>query len=145
VKGSDAMLEMLKMAAKVSLPNSITDPRNFWLGCVGIRKDGAIVTAKNGAVHSSSIEYRTIQSAHAEGRVLRKCGRGGILYVARVAKLTRQFAMAYPCEPCQAAIRAMSVKRVIYSINESQYGIWDVAADNNRVCSEVCLDRFLYE
>ena len=134
---------MLKMAAKISLPSDVNDPRNFWLGCIGIRKDGAMVSGKNGAVHSdSSAEYRTIQTAHAEGRVLRKLGKGGTIYVARVSKLTRRIAMSYPCVHCQAAIRSRAVKKVIYTINEFQYGVWDVDSDYNRVYDESCFDKF---
>ncbi len=125
---------MLKLAAKYSLPTMDSDPRNFWLGAVGLRKDGAIVWSRNGAPYSSSVDdYRIIQESHAEGRVLRKLGKGGTIFVSRVSKKTRQLAMARPCSYCQAAINAREVKKVIYSINELQYGVWDIVNDLDKV------------
>ena len=131
-------IEMLKIAAKCSLPTMNKDPRGFWLGAVGIRDDGAIVYSRNGsAVHDdSSFNYKTVASVHAEGRILKKLGKGGVIYVARVSKLTRKLAMARPCGFCQANISAMDVKKVIYSINEFQYGVWDLEADTDKVYTE---------
>lgn len=132
------VLDMLKSAAKFSLPTIQNDPRNFWLGAVGIRQDGCIVYSRNGSAihHETAFNNRTIASVHAEGRILRKLGKGGVIYVARVSKLTRKLAMARPCGFCQANISAMNVKKVFYSINECQYGVWDLVADTDKVYTE---------
>lgn len=130
--------EMLRSAAKAAMPSINNDPRHFWLGAVGIRDDGAIVYSRNGAaMHSEdSFNHRMIPSVHAEGRLLKKLGKGGVIYVARVSKSTRKLAMARPCVFCQANISAMNVKKVIYSINEYQYGVWDLVADTDKVYTE---------
>lgn len=128
------MIEMIKLAGKISLPTTTFDPRGFWLGCVGIRQDGALVSAKNGAVHSTCVDnYQHMPSAHAEGRVLRKLGKGGTLYVARIAKSTKEYAMARPCPMCQTRIKAFGVKKVYYTINPEQYGIWTPSNDTDKV------------
>jgi tRNA(Arg) A34 adenosine deaminase TadA len=125
------MLDMLKLAATVALPTIDSDfKKNFWLGSVGIRRDNVIVSAKNGAVYSTEVEdYQLMPNAHAEGRLLRKLGKGGIVFVARVAKGTRKLAMARPCDICRSRLRAMNIVRVYYTINENQYGVWYVKKD----------------
>lgn len=124
------MINFLKLAAKVAKPNSNKDPRNFWLGCIGIRNDNVIVSSKNGPVFcTDSYVYQTIPDSHAEGRVLRKMDRGGTLYVARVHKNDGSLAIARPCIVCQIRIKAKGIKKVYYSINDFQYGIWNVKDD----------------
>jgi cytidine deaminase len=131
------MIDYFEMAGKIAIPTNEYDSlRNFWLGAVGIRRDGVVVCAKNGAVHSTNVDnYQPIRWAHAETRVLRKLGKNGILYVARVSRKTGKFAMSRPCPNCQQLIRAYSAKKVYYSINESQYGIWDPMSDTDKVCN----------
>ncbi len=74
-----------------------------------------------------------IPESHAEGRVLRKLGKRGTLYVARVTKVTREFAMSRPCPMCQNRIKAFDVKKVYYTINKDQYGVWTPDTDLDRV------------
>lgn len=125
----------LKMAAKLALPNHDNDHRNFWLAAIGIRDDGAMVSAKNGASEfSESVQQYQLQpNAHAEGRVLRKLGKRGMMYVARVAKKDGKLAMSQPCPMCQVRIKAMQIKKVYYTINESQYGIWLPESDKYKI------------
>lgn len=129
------MLDMLRKAAEAALPSHDNDQRNFWLGCIGIRDDGAIVSAKNGAVESSvTVEhYQLIPSAHAEGRLLRKLGHNGIIYVARVSRQDRSYKMSAPCPMCATRIKSFGVRKVYYTINNNQYGVWDVRKDTHRV------------
>lgn len=129
------MLEMLLKAAEVALPNDTNDLRDFWLGCVGIRQDGAIVHSKNGAIkYSTSVEnYQLVPSSHAEGRVLRKLGKCGIVFVSRVAKRDGSLAMARPCPMCQIRLRAFQTQKVFYTINQTQYGIWFPESDKDKV------------
>jgi tRNA(Arg) A34 adenosine deaminase TadA len=126
------MLEMLRLAAKIALPTTIGDARNFWVGSIGIRRDGVLVSAKNGAVTDLD-DYQLIPNSHAEGRVLRKLGKHGILFVARVAKGSQLLALSAPCSMCSVRIRSLKVKKVYYSINQYQYGLWDVCRDTHRV------------
>lgn len=128
------MLDMLKLAGEIAMPTIPDDPRNFWLGCVGIRKDGVRVTGKNGAVMSTVVDnYQLIPNSHAEGRVIRKLGRSGIVYVTRIARKNKGFAMARPCGTCQARLKAAEVERVYYTINPEQYGIWFPTEDLDKV------------
>ncbi len=128
---------MLRLAAKVALPNHDSDRRNFWLGAIGIRKDKVSVSAQNGAIayFDTIPRHQLIPNSHAEGRVLRKLGRGGIIFVSRVSRKDRTLAMAMPCQMCQVRIRSAKVEKVYYSINESQYGLWIVEKDYHRVFS----------
>jgi cytidine deaminase len=123
------MKQYLYIAAKVAIPTNDVDKRkNFYLGCVGIRKDGVIVSSRNGSTVDSTAlnvkRYILISSSHAEGRTLQKLGKEGIIFVARIFKNDHSFAMARPCGMCRNRIKALSVKKVYYSINNEQYGVW---------------------
>lgn len=128
------IVNMLMRAAEVALPTNY-DNRSFWLGCVGIRDDGAVVVAKNGAVKfSTSIEnYQLIPSSHAEGRVIRKLGSNGIVFVARVSKKDHSLSMARCCPMCETRLRSAKVKKVYYTINAEYYGLFNLKEDNDRV------------
>jgi cytidine deaminase len=123
------------MAAKIALPSIDNDQRNFFLGAVGIRDDGVLVSAKNGASEfSTSVEnYQLIPTAHAEGRLLRKLGKNGIVFVARVAKKDGGLRIAMPCDMCANLLKAAKVQKVFFTINDSQYGCWDIKKDIHRV------------
>lgn len=120
------MLRMLQMAAGVALPSNENDQRNFWLGCVGIREDGAIVSSRNGAADFSNTvkNNQLIPLSHAEGRCLRKLGKHGEIYVARVSRQDQSLKLAKPCGMCRTRIRAAQVKKVYYTINDREYGLW---------------------
>lgn len=90
--------------------------RQFRLGAVGVRTDGAIVTANN-------IPHRTRESkAHAETRLAKKLDYGSVVYVVRIYS-DGTLAMARPCRKCQSALRLKGVKRVYYSINKNEFGV----------------------
>lgn len=63
-------------------------------------------------------------SVHAEIDALRKAPRasGGILYIARVGR-SGNVGLARPCEDCQAALLAAGVKRVVYTIDDYNFGV----------------------
>lgn len=128
------MLDLLRVAAKTALPSHKGDVRQFWLGCVAVRKDGTLVKAKNGAaIIPSHTKYYGIPSSHAEGRVVRKIDKGAILYVARVRREDGCLAMARPCGMCRSIIKAKKIKKVYYTINDNQYGVFYVDKDIDRV------------
>lgn len=129
------MSNMFKLAGEIAKPTIDNDPRNFYVGCIGIRDDGTQVAAKNGAVFSTAVDnYQLLPSSHAEGRVLRKLGKNGVIYVARISKSSGGYAMARPCGMCQVRIKSFNVKKVYYSINETHYGIWLPEDDEDKVC-----------
>lgn len=127
------MRHFFELAAKVATPEHLeNDPRNFWLGAVGVRWDQKIVTAKNGAVHSTAVDdYQRVSLAHAEARLCRKLGKRGLVFVSRVARKDKSLVMARPCTGCQPILKAHGVKRVYYSINNFQYGVWNPLTDKD--------------
>jgi hypothetical protein len=127
------MIEMLEMAAEVAISDD-DDQRNFMLGGVGIRKDGARVLARNGAVYSSEVDrYFIIPQAHVEVRLLRKLGAEGTMYIARVSRKDGSMVMARPCEMCQVFLRSKHTSKVYYTISNSQYGLFLPETGRDRV------------
>lgn len=129
------MLDFLLEAAELAVPTSNTDLRSFWLGALGVRRDGVIVSSRNGAVSfSSSVQMSNVNvNSHAESRLLRKLGKDGVIFVSRVLRKDRSLAMARPCPDCQLKIRAHRVKKVYYTINDNQFGIWFPKEDKDKV------------
>jgi len=93
------------------------EERQWLLGAVGIRSDGAIVYAQNGNV---AIPTR---SAHAEYRLGKKLDKGSMVYVSRIRRDTNQFGLAKPCANCEKFLRSKGVKKVYYTISENEYGV----------------------
>lgn len=96
---------MMTMAAEISRLKE--DARHYYLGAVGIRRDGVLVASANGAHRFPESQH------HAEARVLRKLGKGGILYVVRTLA-NGDWSISTPCEGCRALIKAHRVKKVYY-------------------------------
>ncbi len=93
--------------------------RQYRIGAVGIRKDGAIVC-------SSNIPHRTPRpEAHAESRLSRKLDWGATVYVVRVLS-TGRLSVARPCKNCEAALRRKGVKKVVYSISDTEHGVMEL-------------------
>lgn len=94
------------IAAGVAIKGPIR--RAHMLGAVGVRHDGAVVTACNLA--SKDKEPR----AHAEARLSRKLDVGSVVYVARVLR-DGTFGLARPCPGCMRILRAKGVDRVFFT------------------------------
>lgn len=64
-------------------------------------------------------------SVHAEIDALKRCGnpKGAVLYIARIGR-SDNIAMAKPCKHCQKALVNAGIKRVVYTINNVEYGVW---------------------
>lgn len=129
------MLDFLYQAAQIALPSIEKDYRDYWLGAIGIRDDGVMVSAKNGAAffRTAIKSYHLLPSSHAEGRVLRKLGGGGTMFVARVSKKDGSLVMARPCGMCQVRSRSAKVVKVYYTINSSEYGVWYPDSDTDKI------------
>lgn len=121
---NDTMHPLITLAASVAVPKINNDPRNFWLGAVGVRTDGVIVSAKNGACKESLAQGSgwSFPQCHAEFRCVKKMDRGGIVYVARVAR-DGSLAMAKPCRDCETLLRNKGIRRAYYSIGPTEYGV----------------------
>ena len=74
-------------------------------------------------------DYQLIPTSHAEGRVLRKMDYGGVLYIARVKRKDYTLALSAACPMCQIKIKSKGIRKVYYTINDFQYGIWYVKKD----------------
>lgn len=111
-------MKYLELAARIAAGANWNE-KHFLLGAVAVRQDGAIITATN---------LRTVDRhhpAHAEHRILRRCGMDATLYVARVDRLGK-WAIAKPCPKCQAYIKNRNVKKVIYTVSHNTYAVWNV-------------------
>ena len=108
---------MLAMAAAVAGDNPERyDNRSFYLGAVGLRNDGVLVTAKN--IASKNI----VPTHHAEARVVRKLTPNSVVWVARVSRSNGGWTMSRPCENCQRIMRSAGVKKVVYTIAPNEWG-----------------------
>ncbi len=105
------------MAAKAALNGDTHEAtRQYWIGAVGIRKDGATVTSNN-------VPCRLQEpAAHAEYRLCRKLDRGAIVFVVRV-KRSGGLALARPCKSCREIMRVRGVRKCYYSISNNEYGV----------------------
>lgn len=114
------MLQLLQMASDVA--NRSTDIcRKAFVGAVAIRRDGVMVSSRNGSTNSNC--SAKTPSIHAEARVLRKSGHGAIVYVARVCR-DGSLALAKPCVRCQALLRSHGVKAVYYSVSNEEWEVY---------------------
>jgi len=109
---------LLERAAGVSLGGS--QDRKYYLGAIGVRTDGALVSAVNGGIANQ----RT-PSAHAETRLCRKLDFGSTVYVARTAK-NGDFAMARPCKGCILSMKRRGVRRCYYTIGPDEWGVMEI-------------------
>jgi tRNA(Arg) A34 adenosine deaminase TadA len=110
-------MKYLDLAVRIAKGGS--EYRNYLIGCVGLRTDGAIVVAPNSWTKDPE------PAAHAEARTVKKSNKGSTLYVARVHR-SGDWACAKPCVKCQALIRNKEVKRVFYTISNNEYSVWNV-------------------
>ncbi len=106
-----------RLARQIALHGDTKEAtRQYRLGAVGVRTDGAIVTASN-------VPQRTPEpNAHAEARLAKKLDWGSVVYVVRIYS-NGKLAIARPCKKCQIALRLRGVTRVYYSISETEYGV----------------------
>ncbi len=106
-----------RMARQVALRGDTKEARRqYRLGAVGVRSDGAIVI-------SSNVPHRTPEPhAHAEARLTRKLDWGSTVYVVRI-RSDGTLAMARPCRTCRGLMRLKGVKRCYYSISDTEYGV----------------------
>lgn len=103
------------------------DRRSFVLGAVAIRNDGAMVKALNGPTEAPN------RSTHAEYRVSRKMDQGAVVYVARIRLCNYEFGMSRPCPSCMKVLKSKKVRKIYYTINNQQFGIFDPINDTDRV------------
>ncbi len=107
-------MKYLELATRVAKAN--TQAKTYLFGAVAERTDRAIVVSTN--IRTQTPEH----SAHCESRLLRKCGWGATIWIARVDR-NGNWAMAKPCIKCETLIRNKGVKKVYYTIAPQEYGV----------------------
>lgn len=105
----------LELAAQVSRLKE--DDRNFYHGAVGLRRDGVLVAAQNGAPPIPTPEH------HCEFRITRKLGRDGIIFLVRTLA-DGSWGDSTPCPHCQARLIRKKVKKIYFSIGKNNYAVW---------------------
>lgn len=108
------MHKNLRIAAGISVKGNKI--RRAFLGAVGVRSDGIMVYSYNGCAENKKPEI------HAEARLSKKLDVGATVYVARTRRDDGTIAMAKPCCHCENALRHRGVKKVFYTISESEWG-----------------------
>lgn len=98
---------MVRLATDFS--NAGDRKRQFNLGAIGVRLDGAIVLSRNEASPKKN------PHAHAEARLVKKLGVDSpMVLVVRTLK-NGDLALAKPCKNCEAILRAYRVKKIFYT------------------------------
>ena len=101
------------MAAGVALEGDKI--RDYLLGAVGIRSDGAVVVSRNSPVRNR------FRQAHAEHKLSKKLDVGATVFVSRIDRLGN-LGMAKPCPDCMKVLVSRGVKRVYYTIGNNEHG-----------------------
>jgi len=117
------VVECFKKARELAL--SKKDKRSFYLGAIGIRSDGAVVSSTNGpaVMNDDKGRKKSFPKAHAEYRLARKLDVGAVVFVCRVKRGSKKIGLARPCEDCQRVLKAVGIKKVYYTINNNEYGV----------------------
>lgn len=116
--------KMLRAAASAAIQNDErgNDIRTFFLGSVGLRNDGVLVSSRNVASRDVALSH------HAEARLARKLTPQSEVWVARIRK-NGEWAMARPCASCQNKLRMAGVSRVVYTLGPDEWGVMDLKED----------------
>jgi tRNA(Arg) A34 adenosine deaminase TadA len=106
--------ELARKVAEKGDSNGIK--RQYRLGAIGVRTDGATVCASN--ISSRAPHPR----AHAEARLTRKLDVGSIVYVVRITR-AGLLTSARPCGACRQIMLQRGIARCYYSVSEDEYGV----------------------
>lgn len=97
--------------------NGIGPQRNFMIGSVGVRNDGAMVKSLN-----SPTEHPN-RNIHAEKKLCQKLDYNAVVYVVRIKHQDGSFGISRPCADCLKALISKRVKRIYYTIDDRSYGV----------------------
>lgn len=101
------IINLIKKAGAFAIKRE--DYRDFLVGAVAVRADGAIVVSRNGNT------LKPVHASHAENRLMKKAGHGSTVVVVRIRHDDGETAMAKPCLKCQALLKAKGVTVVYYT------------------------------
>jgi len=117
---------LLEVAGRAAISSTHHDHRH---GAVLIKGGSILATghnqsdfSKHAGLHRDFTEY-SIGSLHAEIAVLRGLSKnttqGSVVYVVRLGKKCNKFKMSRPCMMCMSALRDAGIKRVIFTVYET--------------------------
>ena len=106
---------LIQAGKSAKATKSDCDKRTYYVGCIAIRDDGAIVHSRNGS------SYIPTPYAHAEARVSTRIDHSATVFVARV-KGSGEFCMAKPCSNWVRFLRSKMVKIVYFTTGPTN---WD--------------------
>jgi len=113
------------LAAKITARKGNFDKRDYLLGSVGVRYDGAIVSAVNGS------DKKRNRKIHSEYRLLNMIDHHATVYIVRIRAGDESLAMARPCPSCFKALISKKTKKIIYSIDDHHYGVINIKYSKN--------------
>ena len=106
-----------KLATKIALrKDKNNNRRDFLIGAVGLRTDGAVVVSRNLPNQDKNA------CNHAETLLCRKLDYGSIVFVARINR-QNELCNSRPCPDCKRNLFKKGVKKVYYSIREDEFGV----------------------
>ena len=132
------MDKYLKHLIKQSHKYVFDQKMDFWLLAMIVSGGRILSIAANEHKKSMFVDayYASHCNAHAElgaiKQVRRKIDlRGAKMYVLRVQRDHCTLALARPCPSCQELLLAYGIKKVIYTISASEYGVLNLGRDED--------------
>lgn len=126
---------MRKSFIKIAKKEALKSKYQYKLGCILVHGSKIVSKGHNKSTKTHKIAYYNhdhleFATVHAEVDTLinvsKEIARKSDLYVVRVRRKDHKFAMAKPCKMCEKIIKKMGVKRIIYTINDNEFGIIDL-------------------
>ena len=118
----------LNLAKKIAEANDFNE--KWMLGCVIVKGGSVLSVGMNKPKNDPAYIDFEHCSIHAEVDALKKLtkpAKGCVMYVARYCK-GGDTGLAKPCSRCALEIRNSGVKRVVYTIDNNTYGVWNLKA-----------------
>jgi deoxycytidylate deaminase len=125
VRKMSSVDQYLELAATVSRIKN--DSRTFYHGAVGVRSDGVLVAAQNGCPKEPMPQH------HCEFRILRKLGKGGVIYLVRTLA-DGTWADTTPCVHCEKAIINRKVSLVWFTRGHKLVRKWRPMSESLHAC-----------
>ncbi len=131
IKNSKRKRRFMSLAKNIS---TSSDSKDYGHGAVLAKGSNIINIATNKNSHARfGKRFRKRDCGHTThhaelGCVLgidRSVTKGSVMYVTRIGK-KGELRMSKPCEMCEAVLKHVGVKKVIYSINEDEIGYYNL-------------------
>lgn len=101
--------------------------KRFGVGAVIVKNDKIVAT---GWCHPSDLNLEEYISIHAEVhaiyRAYPKDLKGSIIYIVARARKSKNRTIGKPCSQCAAFLYDAGVNKIVYSIDNNKYEVWNV-------------------